>query len=41
MGLEAAIDVLLYQLYGLTYEEVLVVDEGFAMSEEEYGNLKI
>jgi len=30
-----------YQLYGLTYEEVLVVDEGFAMSEEEYLDLKI
>ena len=40
-ALEAEIDVLVYKLYGLTYEEVLVVDEGFAMSEEEYGNLKI
>ena len=40
-ALEAEIDVLVYKLYDLSYEEVLVVDEGFAMSEEEYENLKI
>lgn len=28
--------VLIYHLYGLMYEEVKVVDEGFWMSEEEY-----
>lgn len=35
-ALENEIDVLVYRLYGLTYEEVKVVDEGFWMSEEEY-----
>ncbi|PPK87755.1 Eco57I restriction-modification methylase [Neolewinella xylanilytica] len=35
-ALEAEIDVLVYRLYGLTYAEVLVVDPGFGMSEEEY-----
>ncbi len=37
-ALEQEIDVLVYKLYGLTYEEVLVVDEGFGelMGEEEY-----
>src|SRR5690554_886219 len=35
-ALENEIDVLVYRLYGLTYEEVKIVDEGFWMSEEEY-----
>jgi type I restriction-modification system DNA methylase subunit len=30
------IDVMVYKLYDLTYEEVLIVDEGFGMSKEEY-----
>ncbi len=34
--LEKAIDVMVYQLYGLTYEEVLVIDKDFAMSETDY-----
>src|SRR5690554_1454265 len=37
-SLEKEIDVLVYRLYGLTYEEVKIVDEDFWMSEEEYGN---
>lgn len=35
-ALEREIDVLVYRLYGLTYEEVKVVDEEFWMSESEY-----
>ena len=36
--LEAQIDVLVYRLYGLTYAEVLVVDEDFGMSEAAYND---
>ncbi|WP_206599869.1 Eco57I restriction-modification methylase domain-containing protein [Hymenobacter glacialis] len=36
-ALEAEIDVLVYHLYGLSYEEVLLVEPGFAMSEAAYG----
>ncbi|MCX6222789.1 MAG: N-6 DNA methylase [Bacteroidia bacterium] len=39
--LEKEIDVLVYKLYELTYEEVKVVDKDFWLSEEEYENLKI
>ena len=35
-ALEDQIDVLVYQLYGLTYEEVRIVDPDFEMSEVEY-----
>ena len=35
-ALEAEIDVLVYHLYGLTYEEVLLVEPGFGMSEGAY-----
>ncbi|RFC54938.1 DUF7149 domain-containing protein [Brumimicrobium aurantiacum] len=35
-ALEREIDVLVYRLYGLTYEEVKVVDEDFWMGESEY-----
>ncbi|TPE46206.1 DUF7149 domain-containing protein [Pontibacter mangrovi] len=34
--LEAEVDVLVYRLYGLTYEEVLLVDPTFAMPREAY-----
>ena len=30
------IDLMVYKLYDLTYKEVLIVDEGFGMSKEEY-----
>jgi adenine-specific DNA-methyltransferase len=35
-ALEAAIDVLVYRLYGLGYAEVLLVDSAFGLSEAEY-----
>lgn len=34
--LEVEINVLGYRLYGLTYDEVLVVDKGFGMTREAY-----
>lgn len=39
--LEKEIDVLVYKLYELTYEEVKVIDKDFWMSEEEYNAIKI
>lgn len=38
---EKQIDVVVYKLYDLTYQEVLTVDKDFSMSEEEYNNYKI
>ena len=38
-ALEDQIDVLVYQLYGLTYEEVRIVDPDFELSELEYGEV--
>ncbi|WP_317175578.1 Eco57I restriction-modification methylase domain-containing protein [Pontibacter beigongshangensis] len=35
-GLEAEIDLLVYRLYNLTYDEVLLVEPEFALSREEY-----
>jgi hypothetical protein len=35
-ALEAEIDLLVYKLYDLTYEEVKVIDPAFALSREEY-----
>ncbi len=35
-ALEKQIDAMVYKLYGLTYEEVKIVDTEFAMSEVEY-----
>ncbi|GAB3813088.1 hypothetical protein [Pontibacter rugosus] len=34
--LEAEIDLLVYRLYKLTYEEVLLVEPGFSLSREAY-----
>lgn len=39
--LEKEIDVLVYKLYNLTYEEVRVVDKDFWMGEEEYKSFKV
>ena len=39
-ALEDQIDVLVYQLYGLTYAEVRVVDPDFEMSEVAYGGIE-
>lgn len=38
-ALEREIDGLVYHLYGLSYEEVKVVDEDFWMGEEEYNTI--
>lgn len=35
-ALEKEIDIIVYKLYGLTYEEVKIVEPAFALSEEEY-----
>ena len=37
---ETAIDLLVYHLYGLTYDEVLIVDPETPITKEEYENLK-
>ena len=41
IDLEKEIDVLVYKLYELTFEEVKVVDKDFWLSVEEYENFKI
>jgi len=38
-ALEREIDVLVYKLYELTYDEVKIIDNDFWLSEEEYGKL--
>jgi hypothetical protein len=35
------IDVLVYILYELTYEEVKIIDKDFWLSEEEYAKIKL
>ncbi|MBN2236569.1 MAG: Eco57I restriction-modification methylase domain-containing protein, partial [Bacteroidales bacterium] len=40
-ALEAEIDLLVYKLYGLTWEEVRIVDPEFGMSEEAYEQFTI
>ena len=40
-ALENKIDIMVYKLYELTYDEVLVIDAGFGMSEQEYENYKM
>ncbi len=35
-NLENEIDILVYKLYGLTYEEVLIIDSDFELTEKEY-----
>ena len=37
---EAEIDFLVYKLYGLSYDEVLVVDPGTGITREEYESKK-
>ena len=36
--LEREIDVMVYHLYNLTYEEVKIIEPGFALTEKEYEN---
>ncbi len=38
---EDQIDIMVYKLYDLTYQEVLTIDKDFSMPEEEYSNFKI
>lgn len=40
-ALENEIDVLVYKLYELTYEEVKIIDKDFWLSEEEYNVIKL
>jgi hypothetical protein len=40
-ALEQQIDNLVYRIYELTYDEVLVIDPAFPLSKEEYENIKI
>lgn len=37
---ENQIDIMVYKLYELTYEEVLTIDKDFKLSKEDYNNLK-
>ncbi len=39
-SLEKEIDVLVYKLYELTFDEVQLIDKDFLLSEEEYGKIK-
>jgi hypothetical protein len=41
VSLEKEIDVLVYKLYELTYEEVKIVDKDFWLSDEEYEKIKL
>jgi hypothetical protein len=39
-ALECEIDLMVYKLYGLTYDEVKVVEPGFGINEDEYERYK-
>ena len=39
-ALESEIDLLVYHLYGLTYDDVLIVDPETPITKEEYNNNK-
>lgn len=41
LSLKKEIDFLVYHLYGLTYEEVLIVAPKTPITKEEYENLKL
>lgn len=38
---ETQIDIMVYKLYELTYDEVLTIDEDFCFSEQEYNNYQL
>jgi len=40
-ALERQIDVMVYKLYGLTYEEVKIIEPEFTMSDEEYETVEV
>jgi hypothetical protein len=39
--MEQEIDIMVYKLYALTYDEVLVIDKDFGMRREEYDNFTL
>jgi hypothetical protein len=39
--IEKEIDVLVYKLYELTYDEVKIIDKDFWLSEDEYKSFKV
>ena len=41
VNLERQIDLMVYKLYNLTYDEVKIVEPDFSMSEVEYNNFTI
>ena len=38
---EKQIDIMVYKLYDLTYEEILTIDKDFTMTEQEYNNYQL
>ena len=38
---EKQIDIMVYKLYDLTYEEIITIDKEFSMSEQEYNAYKL
>ena len=38
---EKQIDIMVYKLYDLTYQEVLIIDRNFELSEQDYNNFQI
>ena len=38
---ENQIDIMVYKLYELTYDEVLTIDKDFALTQEEYEKFKL
>ncbi len=38
---EQTIDIMVYKLYELTYEEVKFIDPSFPLSKEQYNNFKV
>lgn len=38
---EKQIDIMVYKLYDLTYQEVLIIDKDFSMSEDEYNSYSL
>ncbi len=41
LSMEEEIDIMVYKLYDLTYDEVLMVDKDFEMSKEEYEGIDV
>ena len=41
MSIKKTLDIIIYHLYNLTYQEVLVIEPKISISKEEYENFKI